>query len=337
MNIPVFILISCALISTASLRAQTSGSTQPVGVMKISIPANTDFVFGIPLRRASEYQGVVQSISGNTITLAGSPSWATSQFVYASGTQPKTYYALIGSGAKEGLFAKITANDSGSITISPNSGDDLTSIHSNAMNGTGDVVDIVPYWTPGSLFSGMGSGTQLLIFPTATAGTNLSASAIYSRNTTSWVQGFSSANDKPLEPLQGLVIRNNNSSVVNIRVRGQVPFEKHRMLLSTLAPSTDQDIRFYYNSPVPAVLGTAMTGVNVGDQVFGFDNSATGMNKSAASIAVWDGVIWEDGLTGEDVTNTFTFVPGASYLFRKFQTSSPESFVWSSLQPYLAP
>lgn len=324
-----------ALVVSTSVMSQTSGSTQPVGVMKISIPAHTDFAFGIPLRRASVYQGVIQSISGNSITLAGSPAWSTDQFAYASGTQPNTYYALIGSGAKEGLFAKITANDSGSITVSANSGDDLTSIYTNVVDGTGDVIDIIPYWTPSTLFPGMPAGTQLLIYSSTTVGINLAANAIYVFSGTTWFQGATVVDDVPFEPLRGVTIRANNGAVANYRFKGHVPMEKHRMVLQTLAASTKQDIRFYYNSPVAESIGTTSLGISPGDQLLVFDNAATGTNKAASQILVWSGSAWFQSAV--DVTNTFSLQPGTSYILRKNQTSSPQSWVWSVLQRYLSP
>jgi len=82
----------------------------------VTVPAASDAALGAPLSRASKFQGVIESISGNTITVAGTPGWTANQFVYASGTQPKTDFARIDSGvAKEGLIATIASNSTGKV------------------------------------------------------------------------------------------------------------------------------------------------------------------------------------------------------------------------------
>jgi len=313
----------------------TTAATDPVGFVSISIPAQTDYVMGFPLHRPSEFQGVIQSISGNTVTVAGTPGWTASQFVFASGSQLKTYYVRIDSGAKEGLFAMVTANDATSITVSLNTGDDLSGVLTNAANGSGDLISIIPYWTPSTLFSGMAAGTQLFLFPTNTPGINFSASTIYAFNGTNWKQGFNVADNTPLIPLQGMILRNSSASPISMAVTGSVPMTTNRLLMSTLAANTQQDIWFFYNSPVPEVIGNLNLGVTAGDQLMAFDNTATGFNKSPSQIVSWNGTQWKQGFT--DVTHTYTLNPGNSYLFRKAGTASPSTYTWSSLPSYLAP
>jgi uncharacterized protein (TIGR02597 family) len=78
--------------------AQSVAYTDPVGVTNTSLLANSDSEVSIPFTRPSVYVGQVGSISGSTITLAGtSPGWTASQYVYAAGAQSNTYYAIIGS------------------------------------------------------------------------------------------------------------------------------------------------------------------------------------------------------------------------------------------------
>ena len=62
------------------------------------------------------------------------PGWPTNQFVYVAGSQPKTYFVLIGSGEtsnpKEGHTSPITGNDSNSLTVDT-SGDSPSGITAN--------------------------------------------------------------------------------------------------------------------------------------------------------------------------------------------------------------
>ena len=110
----------------------------------------------------------------------------------------------------------------------------------------------------------------------------------------------------------------------------------HRFGLRLITGGTRQDIRLFYNSPVPETLAAAFgTGAGVlfpGDQLLYIDNATTGKNK-VPTILVWNGSNWLQGATV--VTSTFQLQPGASYLFRKNSTGS--NVVWSDLQGYLQP
>ena len=73
----------------------------------------------------------MQSVSGSTLTINGSPSWTNNQFVYAAGTQPKHYYVLIGNGGaanpKEGHIYTVISNGGNTLTVNT-SFDNLTGI-----------------------------------------------------------------------------------------------------------------------------------------------------------------------------------------------------------------
>jgi uncharacterized protein (TIGR02597 family) len=309
--------------------------TAPVGFVSVTVQPQSDVALGAPLNRAEEFQGVIQSISGNTLTVAGTPGWTANQFVYASGTQPKTYYARIDSGAKEGLIATISSNGTGSVTVTLPSGEDLTNISTNAAlvspATTGDSISIAPYWTPASLVTGVVAGTQLLVYPTNIPGINLAA-VTYVFNGTNWLQGATNVNDVAFQFGQGLTLRNNSTSVQTISITGSVPMTGHRLLIKTLASTTRQDVRFFYSSPVPETIGNVGLGFAPGDQLLFTDNAATGRNKAATTLT-WNGSNWLQGATV--VTTTFQLQPGVSYIYRKNQTATPTNFVWSDLQSYL--
>jgi uncharacterized protein (TIGR02597 family) len=332
------ILAAAAVSLLGSLYSQAqSVVTDPVGFVSVSIPAASDASLGTPLGRANEFQGVIQSISATTgtavVTVAGTPGWTASQFVYASGTQAKTYYARIDSGVREGLIATITANDANSITLTVPTGDDLVGVLTNAANGTGDSVSIAPYWTLGTLITGVPAGTQILIYPTNVGGINLSASTIYFSNGTSWFQGATNSDDTILPPLQGFTLRNNSAGTVTVSITGSVPMATNRLVVRTLVASKQQDQRIFFNSPVPEYVGNSGLGTTAGDQLLVFDNSATGKNKSANVILVWTGTKWLN--SGVDVSSTFQLQPGTSYVLRKAPSASPGTTVTSHLQSYL--
>src|SRR5436190_13966851 len=108
------LVIAVASIGGPSLPAQTSVTTDPVGFTTTSCLGNSDTYLGIPFTRPPEFTGTVQAINGDTLTINGSPGWAGNQFVYATGSQPKHYYVLIGNGGasnpKEGHIYSVRSN-----------------------------------------------------------------------------------------------------------------------------------------------------------------------------------------------------------------------------------
>jgi uncharacterized protein (TIGR02597 family) len=322
---------------TGFIGAQTPVYTPPVGFVSVTVPANSDAAIGAPLSRADEFVGVVQSISGNTITLAGTPNFAVGQFVYAAGTQPKTYFLRIDSDSKEGMVLKIDSHNNNSVTVTIPAGDSLSGVLTNQDDTNGSSVSIAPYWTPATLVSGVLAGTQILRYSSATPGTNLSPSAVYVFNGTNWLQSVTNVNDATLGVGEGIVLRNNSPSAAQtISVTGTVPMTSHRTRLFTLAPSLAQDQRILYNSPVPETIGGVFPPASLaaGDRLLAFDNAATGKNKSPAVNLVWTGSAWLQGST--NVTTTYQLQPGSSYIFRKNQTgATPASVVWADLQSYL--
>ena len=92
------------LLSGFNAAAQTTVATDPVGYTSLALPANSDTLISLPFTRPVEYTGPISSVSTTssggvtttTITLPGSTSFTQNQFAYAAGTQPKTYYAIIG-------------------------------------------------------------------------------------------------------------------------------------------------------------------------------------------------------------------------------------------------
>lgn len=341
------ILFSLALLGAGPVHAATTATTDPVGFVSVTVPATSDAVLAVPLNRTPDFKGVIQSIAGNVITVAGtSPGWATSPMKYVQSlpSQPNTYAVLIATGAKEGMTAKITANGANTVTIQLDAGDDLTGVKTEAVDGVGlgDHIDIMPYWTPSTLIpSTAGAGVTILGFTGAPAGINLSSTQIYSHvGGGVWEDGVTTedATHTPLRFGAGFVLRNTAGSALPITFVGSVPMTKYRRQLSTLAANTDQDITFGYASPIPETLDNVGLGsVPDGDTILVFNNNATGYNKSASQLLVKDSGVWIDDATQVPVGPTFQLQPGFGYVYRKFRTGSASTTVWSDLPSYLTP
>lgn len=333
--------VLAALILTSAFASAQSAATDPVGFLSDNIPANSDATVTAPLNRPSAFQGVIQSIAGNVITVAGTPGWTTSpkQFVRVTGVQPDAFYVQIGNGTKAGMYATVTDNTANSVTITLNPTDDLSGIATEAVSGTGNgaKISIFPYWTPSTLFpANWPAGTQVLLFDDAVAGINPSAAQILVYTGTAWLDNGNgqNANNLLIHPVDAMVIRNQSNNPISRTVLGSVPMIRHRSVVSTLAANSAQDVYIAYQSPAPELIGSSGLGFSAGDQLLVFNNSTTGVNKSASQILIYTGSQWLDNGNGQNVTTTFSLQPGQGYIYRKAPTASPQNFVWQDAQSY---
>ena len=325
--------LALAMALPGALYAQTPVYTAPVGFVSVTVPAASDAILAVPLNRASEFQGVIASIAANEITITGTPGWTANQFAPLV-TSGKTYAIQIASGASEGLTAKITANTATSVTVQLDTGDSLTGVTN------GDSLDIVPYWTPSSLFStALPSGSRMLLYSGTVPGTNIAPSTTLQYNGTNWlnIQTLVNSNNSALKFGDAFVLRNSAATPTTVSMVGTVPMSSHRLLIRTLAANTAQDIRIGYMSPVPETLGQVGLGFASGDRLLAFNNAATGINKSPSTTLQFNGTNWLNIQTLQIVTNTYTLQPGNGYVYRRAATANPVTTAWNDLQSYLNP
>ena len=322
-----------ALLSTLALSSTFAAETDPVGYVSVTVPANSDAVLAVPLNRAAEFKGVISSISGNVITVAGTPAWTNNQFAPLA-TANKTYALQVASGAKEGLIGKITANTVDTLTVQLDSGETLADVVA------GDQIDVMPYWTPSTLISAsVPDGTELYVFDNTTSGQNTSPSVLLQYfSGFGWFEtiGYTDQSHRPLLFATGFILRNNSlSSSVALSFVGSVPMTKHRLPLKTIAAGVNQDQTIGYMSPIPEPLSSLNFAAADNDELFLFDSSATGKNKSPSTLLVFFGGRWYNSITYADVTDTTTLQPGNGMIFRKKSAGAPQVSVWQDLQSYL--
>lgn len=309
--------LAAALFQSAS--AQPPVATDPVGFLQpfntqanqINLLANSDTLVSIPFTRSPAFTGAIASVSGNVITVSGSPGWTTSpqQFVYAPGTQPNHYYALIGPGTsnpKEGHFYNITANGVNTLTVNLGS-DNLTGIPANAQ------VIVLPHWTLNTIFPSTDQNvsftpttstrsfkTQVLIPDYTDAGVNLAPTKTYYFINSGANVGWRDFNDATttdhgndvVVPNGYFVVRNQNGASGGIlTTTGAVLTKKFTIPLVTQS-NQSQDNAVSMSRPVPVSLNN--TGLNPADgsfvattstrsfkdQLFVYDNTQVGFNKS---------------------------------------------------------
>ena len=359
--------VSALLVAVAPANAQTTVTTDPVGFNQVACPANSDTLLSIPFTRSPEFIGTVASVSASTstVTVSGTQTWAPGHFVYVSGSQSNTYYALIGNhpstNPNEGNLYPVVGSGSNTLTLNLN-GDDISGVAANTQ------ILVIPYWTLGTVFptadanvsfvpsaSTFVKQTQIQIPDYSATGINQSAASIYYFYNNAWrMSGTSSAldySDNVILPNSYFVFRNTGTLSVSTTLTavGAVPMRKLTVPIATRVgngQSTPQDNLVAMLRPVPVTLnssGLITSGAfavspstfNKLDQLLVFDNTEIGINKSAASIYYYFNGAWRK--SGQDSSLDFgsdTLPVGGGFVIRKGGTALGATQPWQHAPPY---
>lgn len=354
--ITLFLTFATTLVFT-DFAAGQSVTTDPVGFTTKACLANSDTILSPPFTRIPQFVGAIQSVSGSVITVSGTP-FTASQFVYAAGTQPNTYYALIGPHASanpnEGRIYQVTANGTNTLTVNLN-GDSISGVQANTQ------VLVIPYVTLGTLFPAGDANvsfipsptvgnrlTQILIPNYAASGINLSTSATYFYFNGAWRKfGNDPAenhNDDILQPTGYFILRNAGTGT-NLTSLGSVLVKKETIPLFT-STTTQEDNFVSVIRPIDVKLddlglitsGAFASSPSVGgrtDQLFVFNNAATGINKSTSGTYFYMNGAWRK--FGQDPTVNFgtdTIPAGHGFLIRKAITGTGVTAFWQNSPTY---
>lgn len=267
-------------------------------------------------------------MSGNVVAVNGSPGWTGGQFVYASGTQPNTYFVFIASGALEGRSFPVLGNGTNSLTVDPGSGN-LSGI------APGDALRLVPYWTLGTLFPAASAGasftptsdpsspqTTVSLFVSSTAGINAAPGGTFFFYSGAWRQTSQSLslnrNDQVIPLHAPLRIRNASTGGVLI-TSGAVVTQKLAVSLVTQV-SGPQDNFVALARPLPVTLNdsgliasgafqASASALSRSDLVMVTDNGAGGLNPAPSAYYIYYNAGWRK--LGQPLTADF----GADVIF----------------------
>ncbi len=304
-------LILAAAASGIAFGAETA-YTSPVGYVSLgnagSVPANTDMSLAIPLERASEWTGTVASVSGNVITLTGTPGFAVNQWV----NSVTPYVVKMGSGTKNGQISLVTVSSANTVTVALQDTDTLSGIVS------GDSVSIRKAWTIGSFFSGntLPNNIEVSLFNGA-AGTDNAPDKIYYYFAGVWYDASddSVATSVVLYPNEGFRLRNTtNAAITNLVVSGEVPRNNSRIFIAGAAGVQDTRISFF--SAVDEPIASSGLGVSDNDQLLSYSVTATGTDNAPSAIYYKFGPSWYDASDDSDVTSTLKLKAGVGYVYR---------------------
>jgi uncharacterized protein (TIGR02597 family) len=306
------------------LYSQTSVTTTPVGYTAQSLNAGADTMIVPQVQRASEFAGTVSSVvtSGSTATLSLAGSLLTANaFQYISGTQPKTYYALVTAGNLIGTYFTIVSNGVDKITVNL---DGLTASSSDITS-----VEVRPYWTLNTLFPSSDANvsfvpsasaltstrrTQILLPDFSGSGINRAAAKTFFYNANAaivdWVLTTATsakAGDTIVAPDQYLILRNTGGTTTTLTqtIAGSLLVSPFTTYLSTLSAgqndnylgfprSTDYTLSQLGFADGNFVQSTSKLAGGRRDTLLVYSTTGSGINRSATKTYFKYNGAWYD-------------------------------------------
>ena len=285
-----------SLLAVGGARSQTAtATTDPVGYTTMSLLANSDTLVSIPFTRPAAYTGPIASISGNTLTLSTSTSFTANQYVYASGTQSNTYYAIIGP-----MLTSLTG------TVSVTNG-------STAVTGSG--------------FTPIVAGDELIVNGLAynVASVTSDAALVLSRAFTgATVTGQSASYDHSPKEGSYYTVTANGTNTLTVNLNGDS--------LSIVAANTSVSLIPYWtlgtafpaaNAGSSFIASTGTAPRSRQTQILMSDLTSSGTNLSASAIYYYYNGIW--CLSGADPTvsyNDTVLIPSTYFIARNSTTGT---------------
>ena len=360
-------ILGFTALATAGL-ALGQAVTTPVGYVTIECKASSDTIVGVPMRQYSAYAGTLDGapvVSNGlaTLTLSGAPELAADAF--ANTHYVKFKNTLPTPAAGDGQWFVITTNTADTLTV------DLNGATIDAVSGA--ALEVLKFWTLNELFNPAdsttdaattknaivastsqlttGRRTQILIPNYTAAGTNASASSIFYVNAGIWKQsGMGSADygSFQLLPDSYFIIRNPSQVTGSTfyTSTGEVESGCMGLFLSTLA-SASQDNYVSLPRPVDVKLrdlnlgGTSSFMPSTGtlttqrrDQLFVYNNAATGFNKSASAIYYYHDNMWKKSGQGNTDFGDDVIPAGSGFVIRKYKSGNGASVSWLNTSSY---
>lgn len=345
------------LVAAASLQAQTTATTDPVGFMTIDTPVGSDTIIAAPLTKAPVFQGGVTTLSNFTLTFSPSPGFGNLT------AQP--HYVQAAGGDQAGIIFDVASNTSNSITLVDN-GISPTGL----TNGTS--VKVVPYWTLAEIYPAGDQGvsftpsgttgplrrTQILTPNITGTGINRSAAATYFFVTNasdptnpavsfwrSTATGATNQNNAPILPDTYFTVRQTTNSATNLKttVAGSVNTGATVVPLDATAGAAN-DNYVALGRPVDITLNDLglvssgaflqslnTTGPGRRDQLLIISNSTVGFNK-AASVTYYyvTNAGWKSTATGTNDVGSNVIPAAIGYIIRKASNNATGTALWTN-------
>jgi len=322
---------------------QTAYAT-PLGSMSISAAANSDRLMSVPFARNAVWSGSVSSLSGNNITISGTPNWTSNAFASSA-----YHYVRMLSGAQKGQYFSILSNSADTLSVDP-AGLNLGSI------SPGDTAEVAPYWTLGTLFPGTDAGisfvsstsamarqTEILLFDPNYVGINPSASSVYYHFNGAWRRvgtNLAISFDNTILYPDIYFIQRNKATATNLRTIGRVqPAALGTILVANSAQNDNstalaypRDVTLNGSGLINSGFSATVSPLNRQDQLLWYDPTLTGINNSASAIYIFYNGAWRK--IGANLTldfgNSVTLKAGYGYIIRKAANGTTAPWVFQT-------
>lgn len=317
------------------------------GLLQTSAPANTDTLVSPAFGRVPVWAGAVQSVSGNTITVSGTPAWTANQ--YAPGSD--TYYVRPLTGTLRGHFFTVASNASGSVLVD-NLGLNLAQLTA------GDRLELVPYWTLGTLYPASQAGvsfiassstlshqTELYFYDPSGAGINRAPATGYYFFNGSWRKNggvASTVYDSVVVAPDTYILQRNKAAATTLTLTGRVHPGRLSTFIETQA-STKQDNYMAVSYPMPitlrntglagtAAFTTSTSSLSHADELLVFDSTQTGINRAPSATYFYFNSGWRKSGTSvsTDFSDSVTLAPGSGFIVRRATTGSTAEWAYDT-------
>lgn len=351
--IALFLLLTAPAIVSTLFSAELG---QPVGAYVINCVEGGDTVVAVPFRNSADYLAAVTTVenfvSGTSVDLTFSPDpgWSANQF-------QNSWYVRFTSGALNGRYYTVTANDADTLTLALNG--DTTS------PAIGDGIMVIKYYTLDELFppatqtslvQSLGllafeRRSQLMVPDLAGNGINLAPNAIYYVVAEGWRKSGSGATDfgsTILLPDSYFIIRNKAGyGATTFTSAGTVEMGSVVVPLSTQA-GAKQDNFIALTRPVgiqvqqlgldSTVFMESLNTLPAGrrDELWVFNNAAAAFNKAptTAYFKLPGATGWRKLGGGSSNVGADVLTPGTGFIIRKYQSGDGSTKFWANPPTY---
>jgi len=343
---PRVLLLALAVLGCSGGAVATeSAMSEPVGAFMSTAAANSDTLVSTVLARPAVARGQISSVAGDVLTASGSPGWSSNTFVTGSGT----HYVRMLTGALRGQYLIITGNAAATLTVDA-AGLNLASI------AAGDLFEVTPFWTLGTLFPSSMAGTafittvppgarqtELLFFDGNGTGINRSANAIYFFANGAWRRSGSSTSlsfDSTIIYPDSYFIIRNKATATSLSHLGRVQTRALGSVLEAIpGGQNDNFVSLAYPADVTlansGLISSGAFAVSVpptrADLLLVFDPSGTGYNRSASAIYFYANGAWRKSGASTSLDFGQDKLPaGSGFIIRKAAAASGTTWTYAT-------